>query len=130
MRASSSPRRKCSGCLFLVAQRLLVGEAGWLRLGGAASAALLSAFTFTGWQNSNETEVYTLATFSIAAICWLCVRWRDVRASERSAHRAPHILLLVVYIAALSVGNHLLALLVGPAVSLFIAHTLRASPAP
>ncbi|PYP40553.1 MAG: hypothetical protein DMD48_03075, partial [Gemmatimonadetes bacterium] len=43
--------------------------------------------------------------------------------------RAPHILLLIVYIAALSIGNHLLALLVGPAVSLFIAYTLRAQPA-
>jgi len=30
--------------------------------------------------------------------------------------RAPHILLLIVYVAALSIGNHLLALLVGPAV--------------
>src|SRR5258708_13778234 len=114
-----------AGCLFLVAHRLLQDEARWLRLGGAAAAAILSAFTFTGWQNSNETEVYTFATFSIAAICWLCLRWRDVRATAR----APHILLLIVYIAALSVGNHLLALLAGPAVSLFMLHTLRTLPA-
>ena len=114
-----------AGCLFLVAHRLLAGEERWLRIGGAAAAAILSAFTFTGWQNSNETEVYTFATFSIAAICWLCLRWRDVRGTAR----APHILLLIAYIAALSIGNHLLALLVGPAVSLFIAHTLRALPA-
>ena len=113
-----------AGCLFLVAHRLLQGEAPWLRLGGAAAAAILSAFTFTGWQNSNETEVYTFATFSIAAICWLCVRWRDVRGTSR----APHILLLIVYVAALSIGNHLLALLVGPAVAVFIAVTLRAAP--
>ncbi len=114
-----------AGCLFLVAHRLLAGEDRILRVGGAAAAAMLSAFAFTEWQNSNETEVYTFATFSIAAICWLCLRWRDVRAT----HRAPHILLLIVYIAALSIGNHLLALLVGPAVSLFIAYTLRALPA-
>ncbi|HXG96617.1 MAG TPA: DUF2723 domain-containing protein [Gemmatimonadales bacterium] len=114
-----------AGCLFLVAHRLLAGQVPWLRTGGAAAAAILSAFTFTGWQNSNETEVYTVATFSIAAICWLCVRWRDVRGTAR----APHILLLIVYVAALSIGNHLLALLVGPAVSLFIAFTLRAAPA-
>ncbi|HMG19361.1 MAG TPA: DUF2723 domain-containing protein, partial [Gemmatimonadales bacterium] len=114
-----------AGCLFLVAHRLLLGEGAWLRTGGAAAAAILSAFTFTGWQNSNETEVYTMATFSIAAICWLCLRWRDMRGTAR----APHILLLIEYIAALSIGNHLLTLLVGPAVSLFIAHTLWVAPA-
>jgi len=114
-----------AGCLFLVAHRLLVGEVAWLRLGGAAAAAILSAFPFTHWQNSNETEVYAVATFSIAAISWLGVRWRDLRGTPR----APHILLLIVYIAALSIGNHLLALLVGPALSLFMLHTLRAAPA-
>jgi len=115
-----------AGCLFLVAHRLLADEDRILRVGGAAAAAMLSAFAFTEWQNSNETEVYTFATFSIAAICWLCLRWRDVRGTPR----APHILLLIVYIAALSIGNHLLALLVGPAVSLFIAHTLHTRPPP
>ena len=110
-----------AGCLFLVAQRFLADEDRILRVGGAAAAAILSAFAFTEWQNSNETEVYTFATFSIAAICWLCLQWRDVRGTAR----APHILLLIVYIAALSIGNHLLALLVGPAVSVFIAYTLH-----
>ena len=114
-----------AGCLFLVAHRVLLGEAGWLRTGGAAAAALLSAFPFTHWQNSNETEVYAVATFSIAAVAWLIVRWRDLRGTPR----APHLLLLIVYVAALSIGNHLLALLVGPAVSLFMLHTLRAQPA-
>ena len=115
-----------AGCYFLVAHRLLVGESRWLRTGGAAAAALLSAFVFTRWQNSNETEVYTVATFSIAAICWLVVRWRDLRASGNG--RATHLLLLIIYLAALSVGNHLLALLAGPAVVLFIAYTLHAVP--
>src|SRR5437016_6088375 len=114
-----------AGCLFLVAHRLLHGEAPWLRIGGAAAAAILSAFTFTEWQNSNETEVYTVATFSIAAICWLCLRWRDLRGTEKPTH----ILLLIIYIAALSIGNHLLALLVGPAGSVFMVYTLRATPA-
>ncbi|HYX82639.1 MAG TPA: DUF2723 domain-containing protein, partial [Gemmatimonadales bacterium] len=79
---------------------------------------------FTHWQNSNETEVYTVATFSIAAISWLCVRWRDVRGTPR----ASHILLLIIYLAALSIGNHLLALLIGPAVCAFMAYTLRRQP--
>src|SRR5256886_17308339 len=72
-----------AGCFFLVGHRLLAGESELTRIGGAAAGALLSAFCFTAWQNSNETEVYTVATFSIAAICWLCVRWRDLRGSPR-----------------------------------------------
>ncbi|MGH7607514.1 MAG: protein O-mannosyl-transferase family, partial [Gemmatimonadales bacterium] len=75
--------------------------------------------------NSNETEVYTVATFSLAAICWLALRWRDTRGTAR----APHCLLLIVYLAALSIGNHLLTLLVGPALSLFMYRTLRERPA-
>jgi len=114
-----------AGCFFLVVHRLLAGEDVLRRVGGAAAAALLSAFTFTGWQNSNEAEVYTVATFSIAAICWLCLRWRDARGTAR----APHYLLLIVYLAALSIGNHLLTLLVGPAVSVFVFVTLRSAPA-
>ncbi len=114
-----------AGCFFLVAHRLLAGEDTVRRVGGAAAAAVLSAFTFTVWQNSNETEVYTVATFSIAAICWLCLRWRDARGTQRG----PHYLLLIVYLAALSIGNHLLTLLVGPAVSVFVFVTLRATPA-
>ncbi|HEV2671032.1 MAG TPA: DUF2723 domain-containing protein [Gemmatimonadales bacterium] len=113
-----------AGCLYLVTDRVLAGATRPLRVGGATAAALLSAFAFTGWQNSNETEVYTVATCSVAAICWLVVRWRDVRSTPR----ASHLLLLIVYIAALSIGNHLLALLAGPAVSVFIVYTLRTAP--
>jgi hypothetical protein len=96
-----------------------------LSLGGAAAAALLGAFTFTNWQNSNETEVYTVATFTIAAIGWLLHIWRR----ERGTKRAPRILLLIVYLAGISIGNHLLALLAGPAVVMFVATTLRSAPA-
>ncbi|MEO8090224.1 MAG: DUF2723 domain-containing protein [Gemmatimonadales bacterium] len=96
-----------------------------LSLGGAAAAALLGAFTFTNWQNSNETEVYTVATFTIAAISWLLHIWRR----ERGTTRAPRILLVIVYLAGISIGNHLLALLAGPAVVMFVATTLRSAPA-
>jgi hypothetical protein len=109
-----------AGFLFLVAHRTLAGEAPLLRVIGGAAAALTSAFTFTVWQNSNETEVYAIATFMIGAILWLAVRWRDTRS--------PRYLLLIAYVSALSIGNHLLALLAGPAVSLFVAYTIRSAP--
>ena len=114
-----------AGCLFLVAHEVLRHEGRTLRTGGAAAAALLAGFTFTAWQNSNETEVYMVATFTIAAVLWLCLRWRATRGTER----APHLLLLVVYLLALSIGNHLMALLVGPAVAVFLWHVLRTAPA-
>lgn len=121
-----------AGCLFLVVHESLAGQlaadhpgAVRVRLAGAALAALLGAFTFTNWQNSNETEVYAVATFTIAAISWLALLWRRRRQEER----APRILLLIVYLAGLSIGNHLLALLAGPGVVLFLTVTLLTDPA-
>ena len=75
-------------------------------------AALIGAFAFTNWQNSNETEVYSVATFTIGAMCWAVSLWRRQRETER----APRLLLLVIFLAGISIGNHLLALLAGPAI--------------
>ncbi len=94
-------------------------------VGGAAAAALASAFVFTVWQNSNETEVYMVSTFSIAVICWLAWLWRK----HRGTHRAAHLLMVIVYLAAVSLGTHLLTLLVGPALILYMAHVLSTDPA-
>ena len=101
------------------------GTGALLSAGGALAAAVLAGFTFTNWQNSNETEVYAVATSTIAAVCWLCYAWRQRRGEEK----AGRILLLVLYLAGLSIGNHLLALLAGPAVVAFIGVTLLGEPA-
>jgi hypothetical protein len=85
------------------------GPARLVRTGGAAAAALTGAFTFTNWQNSNETEVYAVAMLTLAAAAWLAARWRQV------PERRGRLLLLAVYLFGLSVANHLLALLAGPA---------------
>ena len=85
-----------AGCFFLVAHESLralasdleADTARILRLAGGAAAAVLGAFTFTNWQNSNETEVYAVATFSIAAMSWLAHVWRR----ERATSRAPRVL--------------------------------------
>ena len=122
-----------AGCFFLVVRQSLSGLAGGLeprsaalvQNGGAAAAALIGAFTFTNWQNSNETEVYAVATFTIAAICWLCHVWR----SRRGTPAGDRILLLIVYLGGISVANHLLALLVGPAVVAFLVAVMREAPA-
>jgi Protein O-mannosyl-transferase TMEM260-like len=122
-----------AGFMFLVVHDALAAAAADLegtaerlvRVGGSFAAALVSGFTFTAWQNSNETEVYAAATFTIAAIAWLCTLWRGTRGTTRAAH----LLLLILYLAGLSIGNHLLALLVGPAVVCFLASVLWYEPA-
>ena len=122
-----------AGLFFLVVHRSMSGvvaglpedTARLLRTGGAATAALLGAFTFTNWQNSNETEVYTVATFTTAAMSWAALVWR----SRRNTEAAPRLLLLIVYLAGISIGNHLLALLAVPGVLLFLVFTLRDEPA-
>ncbi|HEU4647862.1 MAG TPA: DUF2723 domain-containing protein [Gemmatimonadales bacterium] len=122
-----------AGFLVLVAhestRRLAVGlgpgPERLVRLGGAIAAGVAGAFTFTQWQNSNETEVYAVATLTIAAVAWLALRWRDVRAQDA----APRLLLLIVYLFGASVGNHLLALLAGPAVVAALAAALLERPA-
>ncbi len=112
---------------WLAKERRVAGESDpWFAIGGAVAAALISAFVFTVWQNSNETEVYMVATFSIAAIAWLAWMWRR----QRGTQRASHLLLLMVYIGAVSIGNHLLTLLVGPALVVYIWHVLRTEPLP
>ncbi len=124
-----------AGVWFLVVYESLQGAQGaqgaegardWMRLAGAGAAAIIGAFSFTNWLNSNETEVYAISTFMVASSCWLALRWR----SSRGTRRAPVYLLLIVYLQGLSVANHLLALLVGPAVIGFIFFTLRSAPAP
>lgn len=119
-----------AGMFFLVVHEAIgaspsrTGGRDWMRLIGAGAAAIIGAFTFTNWQNSNETEVYAVGTFMIAASCWLSLRWRAARGTRR----APVYLLLIVYLQGLSVANHLLSLLVGPAILGFIFFTLRSAP--
>ncbi len=93
-------------------------------LTGALAASLIAAFTFTNWQNSIETEVYAVGTATIGLICWCCYLWRRDRGDVRGARW----LVLIVYLGGISMGNHLLALLVGPAVMAFMAATLLQDP--
>jgi dipeptide/tripeptide permease len=81
-------------------ERLPEGQARLVRVGGAVSAAVIAAFGFTMWQNSNETEVYAIAVFTVAAVCWLALRWRAHRGTER----ASRMLLLALYLGGISIG--------------------------
>ena len=61
---------------------------------------------------------------SAAAICWLAWLWRKYRGSQR----APHLLLVIMYIGSVSLGNHLMSLLVGPALIGFMFREMRLHP--
>ncbi|MBM4188708.1 MAG: DUF2723 domain-containing protein [Gemmatimonadetes bacterium] len=96
-----------------------------LRTLAAGAGAIIGAFTFTNWQNSNETEVYGIAGFIVAASAWLACRWRASRGDPRS----PRFLLMIAYLLGLSIANHLLALLAGPAILAYLGAVVLGDPA-
>ena len=122
-----------AGFLFLFMYQALVRGAKGMdelgarifRVGGAFAATLAASFAFTVWQNSIETEVYMLAVLAIGVVAWLCWLWRRDRGGKRGAHE----LLLMVYVLGMALSNHLMGLLVGPAVIGFMYHVLRTEPA-
>ncbi len=121
-----------AGCWFLVLQEsagrhlkdMEPRGRAVLRTAAGAAGALIASFGFTQWLNSNETEVYAVATFTIAAVCWLLLRWRATRGTGH----APRFLLLVGFFLGIAIGNHLLGLLAGPAVIAFMVAELRHRP--
>lgn len=112
-----------SGFLFLVAERFLRDASTaprWTRYAAAAAGVLVGATSFTVWNQSTVNEkVYTLSLLSIALVLWLAVHWGD---DEPGPHR-DRWLLLMAYLLALTATNHLMGLLVGPAVLAYILYT-------
>jgi hypothetical protein len=104
---------------FLIVHHILryVSEDRLFRLAGAAAAVLVSATAFTVWNQSNVNEkVYTVSLLTIALLSWLVFRWQENLGKGKD----DNLLVLMVFILALSVGNHLMAFLAAPAIGLFI----------
>ena len=107
------------GFWFLIIDRVLshYSTDRVFRLVGASIAVLISATAFTVWNQSNVNEkVYTVTLCTIALLSWLAFRWRD-RLGEG---KDDNLILLMIFILALSVGNHLMAFLAAPALIAFI----------
>ncbi len=107
------------GLWFLVVHRILgfCGGSRPFRLVGAFAAVLVSATAFTVWNQSNVNEkVYSVSFFTIALLSWLALRWRDSLGRGKD----DNLLLLMTFVLALSVGNHLMAFLAAPALFLFV----------
>ena len=104
---------------FLVAHRVLAffSKEELFRRLGAVAAAVLSSTAFTVWNQSVVNEkVYTISLMTIGLLTWLIFRWRDNLGRGKNDNR----LILIVFLLALSVGNHLMAFLAAPAVGIFV----------
>ncbi|MBW3535779.1 MAG: DUF2723 domain-containing protein, partial [Gemmatimonadetes bacterium] len=104
---------------FLVVHHILryFSEDQRVRLAGALAAVIVSATAFTVWNQSNVNEkVYTVSLFTIALLTWLLFRWQEKLGKGKD----DNLLVLMAFILALSVGNHLMAFLAAPAMAVFV----------
>ena len=108
--------------LFLVAERWLryIVPVTWARHAAAFAGTFVGATSWTVWNQSTVNEkVYTISLFSIALILWLVVRWAD----EPESPRRDRWLVLIMYLAALTSTNHMMGVLVLPAVGIYVLWT-------
>ena len=77
--------------------------------GSAWVGALACTFSDTIWFSAVEGEVYALSTFFISIILWAVVKWEN--SEDKYANRW---LILTAYLIGLSIGVHLMGLLVIP----------------
>ncbi len=87
-----------------------------LKFGAAAIGALSFAFTDSFWFSAVEAEVYALSSLFSAVILWAATRW-EREADEPYASRW---IMLIFLLTGLSIGAHLLNLLVIPSIGLII----------
>ena len=109
-----------AGCWFLIAERWLrpVVPPTRARQLAAAAGALIAAAAFSVWNQSVVSEkVYTVSVLSIALVLWLTLRWAD----QPPVGRRDNLLVLIVYLLALTATNQLMGILVAPAVLVYVA---------
>jgi hypothetical protein len=111
-----------SGFLWLVAERWLrpIVPERWARYAAATAGTLVGAFSWTVWNQSTVNEkVYTVSLLSITLMLWLVVRWAD----EPENPRRDRWLVAIAYLAALTSTNHMMGVLVLPAIGLYVLWT-------
>jgi len=81
-------------------------------LGSGLVGALAYTFTDSFWFSAVEAEVYAMASFLMALLFWLALRWEE----EMHLPQGNKWLLLISYVVGLSFGVHILSLLVIPAI--------------
>lgn len=82
----------------------------WSIIAAGAVGALAYTFSDTFWFSAVEAEVYAISTLCTAIVFWAILKWEE-QMNDRW-------LLFIALIIGLSIGMHLLSLLVIPAISL------------
>lgn len=80
------------------------------------TACILTAFSFSFWENALEAEVYATNILIMAATLWLTLKWTELHDVPRDRRR----LYLIIYLLALGVGVHMGCLLWAPAFLVFV----------
>lgn len=81
-------------------------------LGSGLIGGLAYTFSDTFWFSAVEAEVYGTSSFFTAIVFWAILKWENV-ADEKYSNRW---IILICYLAGLSIGVHLLNLLAIPAI--------------
>ncbi|UIR56329.1 DUF2723 domain-containing protein [Sphingobacterium sp. SRCM116780] len=84
--------------------------------GSGLVGALAYAFSDTFWFSAVESEVYAMSSLCTAVVFWGILKWEN-HADEPGSDRW---LIFIAYVMGLSIGVHLLNLLVIPAIALVI----------
>ena len=87
-----------------------------LIIGAGLVGALAYTWSDTFWFSAVESEVYAQSSLCTAIVFWAILKW-DAHADEPGADRW---LVFIAYVMGLSIGVHLLNLLVMPAIALVI----------
>ncbi|MGV8879518.1 MAG: DUF2723 domain-containing protein [Sphingobacteriaceae bacterium] len=99
---------------ILVGKSEEVGQAQLIQIIGAGLVgALAYAFSDTFWFSAVESEVYAQSSLCTAVVFWAILKW-DAHADEPGADKW---LVFIAYVMGLSIGIHLLNLLVIPAIA-------------
>ncbi|MFI5235797.1 MAG: DUF2723 domain-containing protein, partial [Gemmatimonadales bacterium] len=111
-----------AGLWFLVAERWMraIVPVRWARLAAAFAGVLVAGTAWTVWNQSVVNEkVYTISMLSVALVVWLVVHWGDAEAGPAR----DRWLILIGYVLALTSTNHLMGVLGGPAVAVYVLWT-------
>ncbi len=88
----------------------------FLKFGAAVVGALSFAFTDSFWFSAVEAEVYALSSLFSAVVLWAATRWER----EADQPESERWIVLIFFLIGLSIGVHLLNLLVIPSIGLII----------